>query len=104
MGFLHRGKLLGTGAALKGRLPGLVGHAIDSLAAFVLAQGRTLGVGFFLEPVGQAIAAEARQIHQIDVLNVRAGAQMRDEAPKNRSFQFRSGIVMIPLFYPEYLP
>src|SRR5258708_6529308 len=91
MGFLHRRELLGTGRALIGRLPGLVGHAVDGLAAFVLAHVSTLGVGFLLEPVGQAVAAESREIHQIDVLDIGAGAQMLDKAPEDGGFKFRSG-------------
>src|SRR5215211_5421384 len=39
LGFFHRIELFGRGGALKLRFPGLVGHAIDGLAAFVLAQG-----------------------------------------------------------------
>src|ERR1700720_240799 len=93
-GLFHCRQLLGTGRALMRRLPGFVGHAVDGLAALVLAHRRTLGVGFFLEPIGQAIAAEAREIHQIDVLDVAAGAQMFDQAPEHRRFKFRSGLLV----------
>src|SRR5438105_335563 len=75
IGFLHRGELLRTGRTLIRRLPGFVGHAVDGLAALVLADRGTLGVRRFLEPVGQAVAAEAREIHQVDILNIGAGAQ-----------------------------
>src|ERR1019366_6316302 len=94
MALFHRRELLGTGLALISRLPGLVGHAVDGLAALVLADVSALGVGLLLEPIGQAVAAEAREIHQIDVLDIAAGPQMFDEAPKNRSFKFRSGFVV----------
>src|SRR5450759_1117725 len=94
MGFLHRGELLGTGRALVSRLPGLVGHAVDGLAAVVLAHRRALGVRLFLEPVGQAVAAEAREIHQVDILDIGAGAQMFDKAPENGGFEFCSGFVV----------
>src|SRR6202521_115167 len=94
LGLFHCRLLLGTGRALMSRLPGLVGHAVDGLAALVLAHRRTLGVGFFLEPIGQAVAAEAREIHQIDVLDVAAGAQMFDQAPEHRRFKFRSGLLV----------
>src|SRR5882757_1959199 len=66
----HRGKLLRAGGVLMGRLPGLVGHAVDGLAALVLGHRRTLGVGGFLEPVRQAIAAEAGEVHQVDILDI----------------------------------
>jgi hypothetical protein len=91
---LRRLELLGRGLALIGRLPGLVGHAVDGLAALVPGHLRALGVGLLLEPVGQAVAAEAGQIHQVDVLDVGAGAQMRDQAPEGRRFEFRSGFVV----------
>ena len=94
LGLLHRRELLGTGLALKSRLPGLIGHAIDGLAAFVLADLGTPRVGLLLEPVGQAVAAEARKIHKIDVLDIGAGAQMFDQAPENGGFEFRSGFVV----------
>ena len=92
--FFHRRELFGTGGALMRRLPGLVGHAVDGLAALVLAHRGARGVGFVLEPIGQAVAAEAREIHQIDVLDIAAGAQMFDQAPEYRGFKFCSGFVV----------
>src|ERR1700724_3074503 len=44
MGLFHRSQLLGAGRALMGRLPGLVGHSIDGLAALVLAHRDALGI------------------------------------------------------------
>ena len=94
MRFLHRRELLGTRRVLMRLLPGFVGHAVDGLAALVLADRGTLGVRRFLEPVGQAVAAEAREIHQVDILNIGAGAQMFDKAPEDGGFEFRSGFVV----------
>ena len=37
------------------------------------------------DPVGQAIAAEPRQTHQLDVLGIVAVAQMADETAEGRS-------------------
>src|SRR5579871_2358131 len=91
---LHRGELLRRRLSLIGRLPGLVRHAVDGFAAFVLAHRRTLGVGLFLEPVGEAVAAEARHIHQIDILNIGAGTQMLDQTPEYRGLKFCSGFVV----------
>src|ERR1700728_4459215 len=73
--FVHCSQLLGRCGSLKFFLPGLIGHAVDSLAALILAHRDALGVSFFLEPVGQAVATEARPVHQVDVLNVGTTAQ-----------------------------
>ena len=94
LGFFHRCKLLGTGLALKSRLPGFIGHSVNGLAAFLLAHLGGPRVGLLLEPVGQAVAAEARKIHKIDILNIGAGAQMFDQTPENGGFEFRSGFVV----------
>src|SRR3981189_1151404 len=94
MAFLHRRELLWAGGALMGRLRGLVGHAVDGLAALVLAHVSAFGIGFFLKPIGQAVSAETRQIHQIDILDIRAGAPMLDKAPEDGGFKFRSGFVV----------
>src|SRR5882762_2302633 len=94
LAFLHRRELLGTGRPLICRLPGLVGHAVDGLAALVLGHRSAFGVRLVLEPVRQAIAAEAREVHQVDVLDIGAAAQMFDEAPEHRGFKFRSGFVV----------
>src|SRR5712671_8053190 len=94
MAFLHRRELIGTGRPLICRLPGLVRHAVDGLAALVLGHRSAFGVRLVLEPVRQAIAAEAREVHQVDVLDIGAAAQMFDEAPEHRGFKFRSGFVV----------
>ena len=75
----HRRKLLRARRSLIFGLPGLVGHAVDRLAAVVLAHCNALGVGGILHPVGEAIAAETGKIHQIDILNVGSLLQVRDE-------------------------
>src|SRR3954466_936423 len=93
MGLLHCLQLFGTGGALEFRLPGLIGHAVDRLAALVLADPDALGVGLFLHPVRQAVAAEAGQVHQVDVLDVGAPAQVLDQAPENGGFEFGFGLV-----------
>src|SRR5580704_10761922 len=71
--------------------PFVVGHAVDDLAALVLGHRQALGVGRVLHPVGQAVAAEAGQIHQVDVLHVGAAAKMLDQAAIHRGFEFRAG-------------
>src|SRR3954447_10169879 len=73
------------------RLPLLIGHAVDLLAALVLSERNALSVGRFLHPVAEAIAAEAREIHQVDVLHLGARAQMLDEAAEHRGVEFGLG-------------
>src|SRR5258708_8794803 len=94
LALFHRRKLLRSGGSLVHRLPRVVRHAVDRLAALVLAHHRAPGVGFLLEPVGQAIATESGEIHQVDILHVGAQAQMFDEAAKYGRFQFRSGFIV----------
>src|SRR6476619_5680146 len=51
VGLLHRFELLRGGRALVFRLPLFVRHAVDRLAALILADSDALGVGLFLHPV-----------------------------------------------------
>ena len=48
----------------------------------------------FLVPVRQAIAAEAGQVHQVDVLDIRAMAQMRDEPAEGSRLELGPGLVI----------
>ena len=42
------------------------------------------GIPSIADPVGEAIAAEARQTHQVDILGIVAMAQMAHQAAKGR--------------------
>ena len=90
----HCLKFCRAGRRLVLGLPGLVRHAVDCLAALVLAHGEATLVCGILEPIGQAVSAEARQIHQCDVLDVSPLTQMRDQAPEHGRFEFCSGFVI----------
>src|ERR1043165_3907101 len=68
--FLRRRSLL-----LVLRLPLVIGHAVHGLAALVLGERDAFRVGGFLHPVAETVAAEACEIHQVDVLHV--GAERR---------------------------
>src|SRR5580700_1316904 len=94
MGFLLRSHLLRTGGALIFRLPGLIRHAVDRLAALVLGHADALVVGGVLEPVGEAVAAKAGEVHQVDVLDVGPLAQVLDKAPEGGGLEFRPGFVV----------
>src|SRR5271166_1241856 len=69
------------------RLPGLVGHPIDAFAGLLLRDGEPALDGRLLIPIGEAIPAETRQIHQIDVLHPSVLAQMRNEPPEGRGLK-----------------
>src|SRR6185295_2475282 len=76
------------------RLPFLVRHAVDRLAARLLGHRHALGVGGVLHPVGQAVAAEAGEIHQVDVLHFRMGAQVLEQAAERRGLELGAGLVV----------
>src|SRR6266550_2123600 len=66
--------------------------AKESMPRMGLGHRRALFVGGVLEPIGQAIAAEAREIHQVDILDVGPRSEVLDQAPEGRGFEFRSGL------------
>src|SRR5262245_35722424 len=65
-------ELVGRSLLLVARLPFAVGHAVDDLARRVVADGEATLAGRGPVPFRQAVAAEAREVHQVDVLNVGA--------------------------------
>ncbi len=78
--FLHALQLRGRCVALMLCFPFRRGHAVDQRPRFVFCE---LPVGFH-HPVGQAIAAEAGEAHQINILRIMPVLQMGDEAAKCR--------------------
>jgi len=72
---LHLCDLLRRGFALMLRFPLRKRHAVDDFARLI---PRQIAVRF-RNPVGQAVAAKARQSHQIDILHIGAMLQMRDQ-------------------------
>ena len=63
-------------------LPFLIRHAVDALARGGLAQVEPNILGRLAVPTGQTVAAEARELHQVDVLNVASLPQVVHEAPE----------------------
>src|SRR5690606_33438586 len=88
--------LLGCRLALVLRLPLGIGHAIDQFAGIVLAERNAFGLGSLAVPVRQAVAAEAREVHQVDVLHVGAIAQMFHEPAES------SGLEIAALFFGQF--
>ena len=88
---LERGKLVGAGLGLVARLPLGIGHAVDHFAGFVLGHREAAGLGRLAVPVGQAVPAEAGEVHQVDVLDVAALAEMLDEPPEGGGLEFGAG-------------
>src|SRR5688500_18424307 len=104
-GYLRRARLV-----LMLRLPLLVGHAVDVCAAVVLGERDGALVRGVLQPVGQAVAAEAGQIHEIDVLHVRARAEVLDKPAESRCLELGLDLwvdahgVLERMGCPEYGP
>ena len=80
VGFREGGLLPGGRLFLVFRLPFLVRHAVNDLARIRIGDDDALGVRLFPIPAAEAIPAESRQIHHIDVLHVGALPQMRHKA------------------------
>ncbi len=69
-GRLEGGLLLGRGLALVAGAPRVVGHAVDRFARRILVHLHAAGVGLFLIPARETVAAEAGEGHQVDVLHI----------------------------------
>jgi hypothetical protein len=82
---LHPGKLFRRRLHLMRCLPLSVGHSVHSRAAVLLAHAAGFG-----EPIAEAVAAEAGVAHQINILDVSAVLQVRDETAEGRR---RYGII-----------
>src|SRR5262245_55258996 len=74
--------------------PFFVRHAVNELAALLLAHRHAARVGRVLHPIRQAIATKAGEIHEIEVLHVGALTQMLDEAPESGCFEFGAGLIV----------
>src|SRR5579864_1597450 len=88
------GLLLGRRLLLVLRAPFVVGHAIDDLARLRVGQRDALLLGRLAVPTRKAVAAEAGEVHQVDVLHIGALAQMCDERAERRGFEFGAGLVV----------
>jgi hypothetical protein len=86
--FIKSGFLRGCGLGLILCLPVTVGHAVDDLASCSPCPGscpfRQPHPGI---PIGQAIPAEPRKVHHVNVLNIGTPTQVLDQPAENGSFQ-----------------
>src|SRR5581483_12521155 len=64
------------------------------LAGGTLVHLEALGLGGFLVPVAEAVAAEASKVHQVEVLHVGALAQMLDQPAEGGGFELGTGTVI----------
>ena len=70
--------LIGGGFRLVLRLPIAIGHSINDFARLFILKFNALFFRSSRIPFRQTVAAEPREIHQIDILYVRTLAQMID--------------------------
>src|SRR5216683_3290770 len=84
--------LLGARLLLVLLAPFGVRHAVVDLARLRIAELDALLVGRGAVPFGQAVAAEAGEVHQVDILHVGALAQMRHQRAERRGFELGAGL------------
>src|SRR5262245_29454017 len=94
LGLLERRDGLGARLLLVPRLPFLVGHAVDDLARGVLRELHASLGGRLLVPIGEAVAAEAGEVHEVDVLHIGALAEVLDEPPEGGGFELRRQVLV----------
>src|SRR5207302_2999587 len=87
------GLLLGARLFLVLLAPFVVGHAVDDLARLGIGQCQAALLGGGAVPFREAVAAEAGEVHQIDVLHIGALAQMLDQRAERRRFELGAGLV-----------
>jgi hypothetical protein len=79
----HRG-----GWAAQALLLLLVRHAVHRLAGFRIGQRDAALFSAREVPLGEAVAAKAGQVHELDVLNIAALGEVLQEAAESRGFEF----------------
>lgn len=67
-------------------LPLIVRHAVDDFPSGCVFQREAALLGFRAVPLGQAVTTEACKVHEVDVLDVRALLEVRNETAKGRGF------------------
>jgi hypothetical protein len=85
--------LFGAGFFLVLGFPLGVRHAVNHFAGVIEAELDLALVGCGLVPLGQAVAAKPRKVHQVNVLHVLAAVQVGDQAAKGGGFEFKALLV-----------
>src|SRR5690242_19212582 len=86
--------LVARGFLLVLGLPLVVRHPVNDLAGLRIGHLDALLARLLAVPARQAVAAEAGEIHQVDVLHVGALLQVRDQAAEGGSLEFGLGLVV----------
>ncbi len=80
---LESGQLGRARLALVALFPLAIGHAIHPFPGGVIIHRQPLFLGRGQVPLGQAIAAETREIHQVDILYIAATVQVFQQASED---------------------
>src|ERR1041385_1889627 len=86
--------LIARGFFLVLGLPLVVRHAVDDLARLGIGNLDALLARLLAIPARQAVAAEAGQVHQVDVLHVGALLKMGDQTAEAGGLEFGLGLVV----------
>lgn len=86
--------LLGSGLFLILLFPLWVGHAVHVRTCIFIRYVHVTFAGSGYVIFGYAVTTESCQIHQIDVLNVRALLQMGNQSTEGCSFKFGLGLLV----------
>jgi hypothetical protein len=71
-----------------------VARSLSGPQALIPGHGQAHGLGLTQHPTGQAVSAEAGEIHRLDVLHVRAATQVADHTAEYRRLEFDTSFVI----------
>nr|BFE94280.1 hypothetical protein GCM10020185_48160 [Pseudomonas brassicacearum subsp. brassicacearum] len=86
--------MFGAGFFLVLGFPLGVRHSVDHFAGVVEADLDLAFIGGGLVPLGQAVAAEAGEVHQVDVLHILAAVQVGNQPTESGGFEFEALLVV----------
>jgi hypothetical protein len=71
-----------------------VARSLSGPQSLIPGHGQAYGLGLTQHPTGQAVSAEAGEIHHLDVLHVRAATQVADHTAEYRRLEFDTSFVI----------